>query len=273
MSPLTTQQVLDAAAAMQWTPKGTIELLTDDYRLVRYPEWMVCRTFPAAHVTWSRTARPLDEVIVEVAERVRGWALPRVAWWVSAASQPPDTEETLRAYGAALINETRVLARGLGEPDIGAPVGVDVELVRDERTFRAASDLTVRGWRRTEPDQAEFARQLAEALGELERQSVFRVVAYVNGQPVSTGGCTLAADAGPAGQVSQVAQLWGAFTLPAFRGRGCYRAVLAEQLRLARQHGVGLALVKGRVLTLAPILLRSGFADYGGERCYWLPVG
>jgi hypothetical protein len=30
--------------------------------------------------------------------------------------------------------------------------------------------------------------------------------------------------------------------------------------------------VKGRVETSAPILLRSGFALYSEERCYWLPV-
>jgi len=48
--------------------------------------------------------------------------------------------------------------------------------------------------------------------------------------------------------------------------------VLAERLRLARAHGATLALVKGRVLTSGPILLRAGFADYGEERCYWLPL-
>ena len=78
-----------------------------------------------------------------------------------------------------------------------------------------------------------------------------------------TGGCTLA---------GEVAQLWGSITLPASRGRGSYRAVLAERLRLAREHGATLALVKGRVLSSGPILLRAGFADYGEERCYWLPV-
>jgi hypothetical protein len=48
--------------------------------------------------------------------------------------------------------------------------------------------------------------------------------------------------------------------------------VLAERLRLARAHGATLALVKGRVETSGPILLRSGFAAYSEERCYWLPV-
>ena len=88
-------------------------------------------------------------------------------------------------------------------------------------------------------------------------------MALVDGQPVTTGGCTLA---------GEVAQLWGGMTLPASRGRGSYRAVLAERLRLAREHGATLALVKGRILTSGPTLLRAGFADYGQERCYWLPV-
>jgi hypothetical protein len=46
----------------------------------------------------------------------------------------------------------------------------------------------------------------------------------------------------------------------------------AERLRLAREHGAALALVKGRVETSGPILLRVGFADYGQERCYWLSI-
>ena len=70
----------------------------------------------------------------------------------------------------------------------------------------------------------------------------------------------------------EVAQLWGAVTLREYRRRGAYRAVLAERLRLARVHGATLALVKGRVVASGPILLRAGFADYGEERCYWLPV-
>ena len=80
---------------------------------------------------------------------------------------------------------------------------------------------------------------------------------------VSSGGCTLH---------GEIAQLWGAVTLREYRRRGAYRAVLAERLRLAHARGVTLALVKGRVETSGPILLRSGFALYSQERCYWLPL-
>jgi GNAT superfamily N-acetyltransferase len=268
MGSWTPGRVLDAAAAMEWEPEGSVVVSTDEYRLIRYPDWVVNPTFPAAQVTWSRTARPLEEVVDGVATRVRGWALPGVAWWVSDASVPKDTGDALRARGAELIDAARVLARELAEPppDLRHPGDPDVmvELVRDERTFRMASDITVRVWERTEPGEAEFARQLEEAIADLATWSSFRVVASLDGKPAATGGCTLA---------GEVAQLWGAATLPGYRGRGGYRAVLAERLRLARDHGATLALVKGRIVTSAPILLRAGFADFGEERCYWLPVG
>jgi GNAT superfamily N-acetyltransferase len=250
---------------MEWVPGGAIELRTDDYRMIRYPDVVLDPTFRAAQVTWSRTARPLDEVIEEIAAYARVWDVPGVAWWISAATKPSDTEEALRARDAELIDAVQVLARELDDelPKLDVPDDVTVELVRDERTFRASSAVTVQGWGRTEPDSAEFARQLDETLANLDRWSSFRVVALVHDVPVSTGGCTLA---------GEVAQLWGAITLPASRGRGSYRAVLAERLRLAREHGATLALVKGRVLTSGPILGRAGFADYGEERCYWLPI-
>src|SRR5215472_2273690 len=123
MSSWTAQRVLDAAAATEFVPEGAIEVRTGDYRLVRHPDWVLGPSLGAAQVTWSRTARPLDEVIDEVTARVRGWGLPGVAWWVSPASRPAGTEETLRARGAGLIDAVQVLARELGEdlPPPGLP--------------------------------------------------------------------------------------------------------------------------------------------------------
>ena len=153
MSSWTAQRVLDAAAATEFVPEGAIEVRTDDYRLVRHPDWVLGPTPGAAQVTWSRTTRPLDRVIDEVAGHVRGWNLPGVAWWVSAASQPAGTEEALRARGAGLIDAVQVLARELGGdlPRPGLPGDVVAELVRDERTFRAALAVSVQGWGTEEP--------------------------------------------------------------------------------------------------------------------------
>jgi GNAT superfamily N-acetyltransferase len=255
--------VLDAAIVMEWRPDGASEVLTDGYRLIRYPDWALDPSFPAAQVTRSRLSRPADAVIDEVLAHVRQWGLLGVAWWVSDATWPADTEDRLRARGGKRIDAVQILACDLrdGLPELGIPAGVTVELVRDERTFRAASMVTVRGWGRKEPSEQDIARDLTDAIRDLAAWSGFRVVASVDGEPASSGGCTLN---------GEVAQLWGAVTLPAFRRRGSYRAVLAERLRLARDHGTELALVKGRVETSGPILLRAGFTDYGEERCYWL---
>ena len=261
----TRRRVLDAAAGMEWHPDGAIEVLTDDYRLIRYPDWALDPTFPAAQVTRSRGGRPATEVIEEVTARVRRWGLPGVAWWVASGTRPPDTEAALRARGAVLVDAVGILARELDgdPPDLHVPGDVRVDLVADERTFRAASLVTVRGWGRREPDDGTRDRELGQALRDLAGWSSFRVVASLETEPVSTGGCTLH---------GEVAQLWGAVTLREHRRRGCYRAVLAERLRLARAHGATLALVKGRPETSGPILLRAGFTDCDTERCFWLPI-
>ena len=258
-------RVLDAAIEMDWRPGGAIEAPAGDYRLIRYPDWALDPTFHAAQVTRSRTGRAVAEIIDEVAVRVRRWHLPGVAWWVSSATSPPDTEAVLRARGGKRIDAVRILARELdGDPaDLAVPADVHVELVAGERAFLAASMITVRGWGRKEPAGDALAREFAETVRDLETWSSFRLLASLGGEPVACGGCTLHAD---------VAHLHGAVTLREYRRRGAYRAVLAERLRLARSHGATLALVKGRTETSGPILLRAGFAEYDEERSYWLPV-
>jgi GNAT superfamily N-acetyltransferase len=265
MSRWTPEQVLDAAASWVWVPDGAIEEQTDDYLLIRYPDRVLDPGFPAAQVARLTAARPLDEVIGEVAARVRSWGLDEVDWWISSATRPEDAEEALRVRGAELVESLQVLAYGCGEglPELDPPADLMVELARDERTLRATSSVTVHGWGRAEPDEADLARRLDEAVRDLEQWSTFQVVAFAAGEPISVGGCTL---------VGEVARLWGAVTLAEFRGRGGYRAVLAERLRLARDHGAAIALVKGRVETSAPILLRAGFTDFGAERRYRLAI-
>ena len=155
------------------------EVLTDDYRLIRYPDWALDPTFPAAQSPGRGRNGPRRRSSTRWpggCASLRWGSSPGVAWWVSSATLPQDTEAALRA---------------------------------------------------------------------------------------AVGGCTLR---------GEVAQLWGAVTLREYRRRGAYRAVLAERLRLARVHGATLALVKGRVETSGPILLRDGFAVYAEERCYWLPL-
>lgn len=89
------------------------------------------------------------------------------------------------------------------------------------------------------------------------------VVEAEDGQPAACGGSTL---------TGEVARMWGAATRPAYRGRGAYRSVLAERMRLARERGATLVLVKGLTRTSAPILRRLGFTGHGLVHRYRLSV-
>lgn len=249
----TREAVLRASADWVWTPEGTREAATDGYRLVAYPDWT---GFPPEVVRCR--AHAADAVIDAVAEQVRAWGRDRVTWRVAEDTEPADLEEHLRRRGAEHTETLDVLALDLagGLPDLGPSADVGCVLVADEATLRAAAAVSSDVWGTPPLDE----QRIPDELAELTQPSAFKVLAYVGGEPVATGGCTV---------LDGVARLWGAATRPAHRGRGAYRAALGLRLAVARERGASLALVKGRVETSGPILRRAGFAPYGQER-QWL---
>ena len=72
--------------------------------------------------------------------------------------------------------------------------------------------------------------------------------------------------------VDGVARLWGGAVVPSVRGKGVYRAVLDARLSYAVAYGATMALVKGKIDTSGPILRRAGFAAYGREPVYDIPL-
>ncbi|MHB8380069.1 MAG: GNAT family N-acetyltransferase [Acidimicrobiales bacterium] len=267
MRAWSSSEIFDALAALDASaqPDDVVQLETAEYRLLRYPERVLSPTFPAAQVVWSNITRPIDTVIDEVAREVHAWGLHAVYWWVTDATRPKQTEAALRERGAELSDTFHVLARELDEGAVESRdvADITVKLVRDTRSLRNAVAVETRGWSRSRPPDEAIRRRLIDTLGELESWTGFQVVAFVDGEPAATGRCT------PAGEV---ARLWGAVTLPAFRRRGCYQAVLSTRLRLAYDRGATLALTRGRPLTSGPLLTRAGFSAYGEERCYRLFV-
>ncbi len=88
--------------------------------------------------------------------------------------------------------------------------------------------------------------QLAEAPG-----SVAAVVAMAGDVPV----CSARLELHPG---TEFASLWGGGTLPAFRGRGIYRALVAYRARIAAERGFRYLLVDALPAS-QPILARLGF--------------
>ena len=152
-------------------------------------------------------------------------------------------------------------------PTIGAavdvPPGVTAEVVRTRDQLREIDAINVPVWEQQPLDEDGLDAEFAELTAALSTGEGFRVLGRIDGRAVSTGGCTI---------VDGFTRLWGAATLDADRGRGVYRAVLAERLRQSAARGAATALVKGRVSTSAPILARAGFTRYGEERGYRLTL-
>jgi GNAT superfamily N-acetyltransferase len=160
----------------------------------------------------------------------------------------------------------QVLARELSGDvaEVVVPVGMRVELVRDEPSLRDAILVETEGWGRAPSDEEAIGHRLTEALDDLEKSTGFQFVAFIDDVPVSTGCCIIA---------GEVARLYGAVTLPDSRLRGCYQAVLSSRLRQARDLGATIALTRGRPLTSGRILVKSGFKVHGLENCYRLRIG
>ena len=258
------ERVLEAAGRWVWVPTDAVEVETPEYRLTRYPH----RT----SVQWSRTDRPVDDLVDEVLHQVRAWGRGRLRWWVSGRSRPAGTEHVLRRRGFELVEIVQVLAvddlpgrlAGVVE-DLGVPADVTTRTVDDAQSLRRAGELSAAAFGWDPPTEEQVAAMLAtlEEERSTAQWSERQFLALVGGVAVGAAGCTVVGD---------VARLWGGGVLPEARGRGAYRALLAARLAAAAERGADLALVKGRTDTSGPILRRAGFTSYGAERCYELVV-
>lgn len=262
-------RVLAAVAAWQFIPPDAVLIEGPDYLAVRFPDWFE----RPLQLVRCEPGRDPATVVDEVRSRCRGLDLRLdhldhqvIACWVRLDSVP-GLEEALQARGepdevldilAREVDETVDLAAlEAGSTDLTVRWTDDAEVLVDAATVGAE----VFGG--TVPSRAEMLDKAAGEAAKVRAGGGGSVVAYVDGVAVASAGVTV---------VGEDARLWGGATRSEHRGRGIYRALLAERLRYAVGHGARLAVVKGRVQTSGPILRRAGFAPYGQERSYVLPL-
>lgn len=250
-------EIARASAAWVWFPRDSEEEKSE-LQLVRYPARF------GGGVRGSQVASDLDaaSVLDRALARTREWGEERLIFWTNASDRP-DLEDELRRRGAVHEDTVTVFARPIPGDPITVPEEIRTAVVRTLDHVRDVDAINAPVWDQNPLDGAGLRAELAEIEADAASGTGFRVLARVDGQPASTGGCTI---------VGGFLRLWGAATLPVFRGRGAYRAVLAERLRLGAAFGARTALVKGRVETSAPILARCGFTPFGEDRCYALTV-
>lgn len=256
-------EVIAASAAWVWLPDFAVMVETDEYLLVRYPDWFE----EPLVLNRLRPRRPVAHVVDEALARAAGLGPPDILCWVPP-DPAPDLESLLAGRGAP-AHTVDVLARDLRPQAAGGvagatpTAGLELRWVADLATLRDFEQVAAEVFGGTVPPGDHLEREAARAALDFATGAAGRLVAYRDGAPVGSAGLTV---------TDGVARLWGGAVRQQQRGRGVYRALLHERLAWGVECGARFALVKGRVETSGPILRRLGFAAYGQERSYRLPV-
>jgi GNAT superfamily N-acetyltransferase len=257
---LSAARVVAASIAMTWVPETATTEETDDYRLVRLPDYF---DRPLRLVRFS-PAGPVEPALAAVLDRARQSGLPELQWTVQPDG--PHVARLLEARGATVAETLDVLALDLSE---GAPallppaLDVEVRWATDLRTITDSTELAAGIFGGSVPPQERLAEMAERDSAAIPGGRGGMVVAYAGETPLGTGGVVIASGA---------ARLWGGAVIPAARGRGVYRATLAARLDYCAAHGASMALVNARVETSGPILREAGFAAYGRQLSYRVPL-
>ncbi|WNI17323.1 GNAT family N-acetyltransferase [Actinacidiphila sp. ITFR-21] len=207
-------------------------------------------------VLWSE----LDEHTADaaIAAQTRWLAGPEGAgrefeWKLYAHDRPADLGRRLLAAGfVPEPAETLMVAEVAKLPqDTAPPEGVRLEPVTDAAGAALMAEVHAKafGTDGTRP-HASLLDQLAHSTG-----NVAMTLALAGGEPV----CSARIEFHPG---TDFASLWGGGTVPAWRGRGVYRSLVAHRARLAAARGFRYLQVDASDES-RPILSRLGFEPLG----------
>ena len=170
-----------------------------------------------------------------------------VEWKVYGHDRPADLGARLAARGFVPGEAETLMVFDLasGTPPSSPGPGIEIRRVHDESGLGDFIAVHAEAFARDDRSMAErFRDRLADP-------ALALFVAYAGGRPVAAARLEL-----PPGR--SFAGLWGGGTVPDFRGRGIYRALVMERARAARQAGYRYLRVDARD-TSRPILARLGF--------------
>jgi GNAT superfamily N-acetyltransferase len=202
--------------------------------------------------------------IAEIVRLAEGRGLP-FGWVLGPSGTPADLRERLGAAGFAPAGVTMA---GMVLRDLGAaPPAQDGVTVREVGPEAAPVLAPLMAEAYGLP--ADVAELLAASAFMPSPHWVRAYFAYVPGEtaPVACGLGTYLAD-------SDIFLLGGAATLPAHRGKGTYRALVARRLADARAEGRTAAVIQAVRETSAPVCARLGFEEACELEMYvYLPAG
>jgi len=233
-------------AEVTQTPRRAFVPLPD-LELVERPGWFQITTPSFREGGFNEVALAVladgdaDAVIDATIAGYRARGL-KFRWTVGPDSAPADLADRLARRGLA-----RSIACGMARATTPVTGGDGVTVTEiDASTSDTFTRTMAAGW---ETDPAPLARVHDLILANPQRtQHLF--LARIDGEPAGTAAYVA---------FPRSAYLLGAVVLPAFRGRGVYRALVDARLAHARARGLALATSHAREQTSAPILAGLGF--------------
>lgn len=200
-------------------------------------------------VVWSDlTGADVDEVIAREIARFEGtpWE-----WKHYSGDSPGDLSERLLGAGFIADPPESVMVAEIADLDLDAapPDGVEVVTVTTAEEVQALVRLhnEVFGG-----DHEALGHEVAAALGATE-PAVVAVLARAGDTTVSAGRVEFHAE-------TEFASIWGGGTVPDWRRRGVFRALVAKRAALASDRGFRFLQVDA-MPTSRPILARLGFVE------------
>lgn len=198
-------------------------------------------------VLWSDlTAADADDVVAAELARATGGLFE---WKQYAHDRPADLADRLAAAGLVADPPETVMAADLTEFTVPSqpPDGVRLVRVDDEAGLDAMLDVSLAVFGSVHPGTRDAVRRsLAH-----DPRPVEALVAYAGETPVSAGRVEFHPG-------TDFASLWGGSTVPAWRGRGVFTALVSWRAARARERGHRYLQVDA-MPTSRPILERLGF--------------
>lgn len=266
--PAVSQSLLEFANTYRPQAAPGIEVfVTPRYQITLMPD------FPIAgpnNVSWIR-CRPdeTDDVVREVRATIAPYRVP-VMWTLDPGVEPVDIAQRLAKHGIVPDphgSEYAVMVLPIDAVVESPPVpGLKFEdPLADLATFRranaAAAEAFDAGGFGDDPEI--IATQERRRLNFIAAGNRRFLLATIDGEPAGAGNVALFPPA--------AATINGGSVRPKFRGRGIYRAMVAERLSIARQAGVdGLVVWAGDMSR--PILAKLGFEKVGWRQFYLDPT-
>jgi GNAT superfamily N-acetyltransferase len=235
-----------AAWVSPWFPPGASRVNRD---------WLEFYVLDGAATVMRAVPRGQDpaQLVDDVLAELRGHDVTTATWATHPGHAPGGVDEVLLGLGAKAGHTVDICARPPDPPpDMGLiPDAVSVRPVRSRADMAGFAQVSAAAWDYPAPTPGDIDQAYADLVPG-------SFTGYWDHIPAGAAGCTLA---------GEVARLWGAGVIPAFRGRGVYRALVAARLAEAASRGATLALVHAAPPSTA-ILQRLGFGVYGHQRVF-----